>query len=308
MAVTRKRSSYSTYYKSGGSGYKRSRSGGYGVVGRAKGNFKASNKANDSLAFVVNCNHVFTARYDPSTQEGVACINVWEVLQKNSNFNSLRRMYDQVKIDGVKVKLSITDAVTTVNSISDIKNTTIYTAWDRTGISLNQTKFYRLPVGSETGPQEIEPSDYDGDAVVGWKTRVGSGIVNSSGAKKTILNTFQRWNSYLNCYPSLMNEKSQYIQTGDIKQYTQSTNQTTSYNMVNDQYDQRKVNDLIIDSNPVIPFESSSVRFKPCLLVGVFNNGLDQNGNITQYARVDPIIFNGEWSISCTFRNLKGSL
>lgn len=305
--VTRKRSYYSkSYYSNGGS--KRRYYGKGSTVSRAKGQFAAAAKGNDSLSFVVNCNHVFTSRYDPNTQEGVACINVWDVLQKNSNFASLKRMYDQVKIDGIKVKLSITDAVTTINTISDIRNTTIYTAWDKTGLSLNQSKFYRLPVGQEVGPQIIEAGDYDTENVCGWKTKIGSGIVNASQARKTILNTFQKWNSNLACYPNLLNEKSQYVQTGDIKAYTQGTNQTTSYNTVNDNYDQRKVNDLISDSNPVIPFESSSVRFKPCLLVGVFNNGLDQNGNITQFAAVNPIIFNGEWSIACTFRNLKGSL
>lgn len=292
-------------YSSKSSGYYKKRST---VVSRAKGNFKASNKGNDVLSFVVNSNHVFTARYNPATEEGTACVNVWDVLQRNPNFNSLKSMYDQVRIDGIRVKLSITDAITSTNNIGQIRNITVCTAWDRTGISLNQTRFLRAAAVGESGPQEITPSEYDNEKVIGWKTKIGSSIVNNTTIKKSMLSSFQRWSQYLSCYPSILNEKGQYIQTGDIKQFTSKTNQNTSYNEVNNSYDFNTVNEIISSSNPVIPFESSVVRFKPCLLVSVFSNGVSEAGQITQFASVSyPIIFNGEWSIACTFRNLKGS-
>ncbi|OUM70101.1 hypothetical protein PIROE2DRAFT_1780 [Piromyces sp. E2] len=46
-------------------------------------------------------------------KHGTACINVWDVLEKNCNFQSLKSIYDEVHIDGVRVKLAVTDAETT---------------------------------------------------------------------------------------------------------------------------------------------------------------------------------------------------
>jgi len=37
---------------------------------------------------------------------GTACINVWELLASNSNFAALISMYDQVRLDGWRVRLS----------------------------------------------------------------------------------------------------------------------------------------------------------------------------------------------------------
>ncbi|ORX44060.1 hypothetical protein BCR36DRAFT_302417 [Piromyces finnis] len=89
---------------------------GYGssLKKRTYSQYRQSKQGNDSLSFVVNCNHVFSAFYNPSDESGTACINVWDVLQRNSNFASLKNMYDQVRIDGLRVKLSVTDAVTSI--------------------------------------------------------------------------------------------------------------------------------------------------------------------------------------------------
>lgn len=265
---------------------------------RAYGQFKAANKGNDSLSFVIKSNHVFTSFYDPSGEKGTAAIPVWEILCRNGNFSSLKSMYDQVKIDGVRCNITVTDAVTTVNSIGGVKNITIFTAWDRTGLSQSQAVF-------SSGKNEIDPSEFDELTCDNWRTKIGCNIVNATQAKKSSLNNYQRWNSFMSIYPSLLNEKSQYISTGDIKNYLSNIDYSNGTYTISDQY-MSTVNDLLSTTNPVIPFESPSLRFKPVLLVGVFSNSLT-NGNVTQFARTDPVIFNAEFSISVTFKNLKAN-
>lgn len=289
--------SYNNYRKYGSSS----------VIKRAKGNFKASKRASDSLNFVVNSNYVFTVNYDNQKQTGVACINVWDVLCRNSNFDLMKRMYDQVRLDGVKYKLNITDATTTMNQINQIKNYTIYTAWDRTGLSTQQYRVYTPSGGSE--PVRIDPSDFDNveRPVQEWETVIGRGIVNNSSAKKSILNSFQRWNSYGAIYPSLAQETQQYIQTSDINVFANFDEGTRRWDLT-ERYGDTCMNNILNLPNPVIPFESTSCRFKPCLLVGVFANGVIGN-ELSQFASVPgPVIFNAEFSFSLTFRNLKGAV
>lgn len=286
-----KRRAYSNYYNKGSSSLKR----------RTYGQFKAARKGNDSLSFVINSNYCFSAKYNSEGEVGTACVNIWEVLCRNSNFNSMKNMYDQVRLDGVRVKLAVTDAKTSLGTVNLIKNAAIYTAWDRTGLGYNQVQLYTR----DDNDVQVLAND-SGDDITAWRTKIGRGIVNATGVKKSILNTFQRWNSYSSCYPSLSNEKGQYISTGDIEEFNQLTNYDTTVTPVLDQY-QFSFDDLKNNSNPVIPFESSVVKFKPCLLVGVFTNGFDAGNIITDYGNADAVLFNGEFTISVTFKNLKAS-
>jgi len=256
---------------------------------RTYGQYKSAKKGNYTLCFVVNSNHVFSAMYDPDTNTGTACVNVWEVLANNSNFAALASMYDQVRLDGVRVKLSVTDAKTSVNHVNEIKNITVYTAWDKTGLSSDQ---YNV--------------QYNNGSPVSYNIKIGKNIVNASDQKKSQLNSFQRWNSFLSCYPSLLAEKSQYVATADIERTVKSINSDTGIHFLTDKYQYYNVNALE-SNNPCLIFESSSIKYKPCLIVGVFSNSVDGNGNITQYGRTEAVIFNGEFSMSLTFKNLKAA-
>lgn len=272
---------------------------------RARGQFAAAKKSNDRLSFVVNCNHVFTASYNPTNESGVAAINVWDVLERNGYFSNLSNMYDQIKIDGINVTLSVTNAVTTVQSINEIRNITTYVAWDRTGLSTNQIRLI------DANGDEIPEMNDDETPVKKWKTKIGSSIVKVTGAKKSQISSFQRWNYSTYLYPSLLQEKSQYITTSDIRRFNRSFDVNTSEFTLTDVYNNSNINDIYNSSNPAVPFESSSVKFKPTLLVGVFQNGFSQvsgaeYGDITQYGACSPVIFNAEFSITCSFKNLKG--
>lgn len=286
--------------------YKRSYGGKYSypnkksLKAKTSGQFKAAKKGQDSMNFVVNSNVCFSAQYT-ADGFGTAAINMWDVLCRNSNFINFKNMYDQVRIDGVKCKLTVTDATTTVQTINQVKNTNIYIGWDRTGLSSNQVNFY------DDQDDKIPLSNFDSGTVESYKTIIGTGVVNMTGGEKSSLNSFQRWSKYTSCYPSIMNEKAQYVPTANIKLFNKSINWNTGEYKVADYYKETP-NFILNDQNPVNPFESSAVKFKPTLVVGVFNSQINSaSGDITQYGQCNPIVFNAEVSIACTFRDLKPS-
>ena len=275
---------------------------------RTSSQFKKAKTGNDSFSFVCNTNYVFSAAYDTNTRYGVAAIPIWNVLANNANFQHFASSYDQVRLDGVRVKLSVTDAQTSINNYTQVKNTTIFCAWDRTGLSLPQVEFFKTKAdGSPDYDHPIDISQYDTEATGGFRIKIGDGIVNATGVDKSILNNFQRWQKYLYNYPNLLAEKAQYVPTGSIEKVVQSVNwQTASYNISNKW--QLPPNLLMNTGNPCSPLECNTLRYKPVLLVGVFNNQLNTNtGDIVQYGSCSPVIFNAEFSISLTFKDMKAA-
>lgn len=178
---------------------------------RTAGQFKSARKGNDSLSFVVNTTHTFTVMYDHTTETGTAALNIWEVLANNGQFFSLKSMYDQVRVDGIQVKLNVVNALVDLNNLQAVNNYTIWTAWDKTGLSIDET---RLIENYDTN-KYVDNNDPN-ETLEGYRTNIGSRIVNKTGAEKSILNSFQRWGKFTSCYPQLNYEKSQYVQTGDI--------------------------------------------------------------------------------------------
>lgn len=289
--------SFKRYARKGGYyPYKKSSS----LKSRTVSQFKSAKKGSDSFSFVVNSNYVFAASYNDTTRSGVACIPVFDVLCRNSNFSHFKEMYDQVRLDGVKVKLNVTDAATTVNNVNSVKNTTIFTAWDKTGLSLNQLVFKSSAVGNPV----ISPSDYDSSVVGSFYNTIGPGISNATGIEKSILMNFQKWVNYKTLYPRTMEEKSQYISTSNLIRFAQGINNDTQEVALNGSYDNCTVNSLFSSNNVCLPFESPSYKFKPCLLVGVFQNEATET-SIVPYGRCGRVLFNAEFSISVTFKDLK---
>ena len=120
---------------------------------RSRGNFKAARQTRDAMNLNVKCNACLSASYDKSADAGVAVINIYEVLRTNPQFASFIKLYDQVKVGGIKVKLNVVDAQTTVANINQIKNINVVTAWEEMlimiilkeliGIPLEQLAFYQ---------------------------------------------------------------------------------------------------------------------------------------------------------------------
>lgn len=280
--------------------YKRWKSGSSGK--RSKGQFKAARQTRDSMNLNVKCNACLSAAYSKAEDFGAAVINIYEVLRTNPQFASFVKLYDQVKIGGIKVKLNVVDAQTSIANISQIKNINVVTAWDRTGLSKDQVKFY------DSNNEEIIRNEWDTSGVHHFRPWIGKGITNSTGVDKSILNSFQRWNRNPFLYPSTMEEKSQYLSTSNFEEVIATYNYDNGSYIVNEANDATPISELFNSANPCLPFESPSCKWKPTLLIGVFTSSYDStNKVINQYDDCQPVLFNAEFSIDVTFRNMKAS-
>lgn len=269
---------------------------------RNRGQFKAARQTRDAMNLNVKCNACLSAAYDKTLDFGAAVINIYEVLRTNPQFASFVKLYDQVKVGGIKVKLNVVDAQTSVANISQIKNINVVTAWDRTGLSKDQVKFY------DSNNEIIERVDWDTSGVHHFTPFIGKGITNATGVDKSILNSFQRWNRSPFLYPSTMEEKSQYLSTSNFEETVATFNYDQGTYVVNEANDATPIAELFNSANPCLPFESPSCKWKPTLLIGVFTSSYDnQNKVINQYDDCQPVLFNAEFSIDVTFRNMKAS-
>lgn len=269
---------------------------------RSRGNFRASKQTRDSMSLVVKCNACISSAYDATNDAGVSVINVYEVLRTNPQFASFVKLYDQVKVGGIKVKLNVVDAQTSINSISQIKNINVVTAWDRTGLSKDQVLFY------DSNAEVITREDWDTSGVHHFAPKIGKGIVNATGVDKSILNSFQRWNRNPFLFPSSLEEKSQYLSTSNFEEVVASYDYTTGAYVVNESNDATPITELFNSANPCLPFESPSCKWKPTLMIGVFTSSYDSTNHvIKQYDTCNAVLFNAEFSIEVTFRNMKAS-
>lgn len=296
-----------SYFKRGNWGwnpYKRYRSGS-SVTSRAYGNYRAAKQQKDTMEFTINSSYPIAASYTSAGGYGVAAVNVWEVLINNKNFQNFILAFDQVRIDQVRVKLNITNgpSYANVSAITNSNNLSVYTAWDRTGLSVQQVEFYKT-AGNQ--PVLIPSGDYDVSAVSGFKNVIGKGIVSTSSASRSVYNPYRVWTKNMKLDLSGAQEKCDFINTAQLYHFCTRAAKTTELNSVLERYNVCTVNELMADGNPVIPFESPNCKFKPTLLLGVFKNDYNPNtGAITEFGDCEPIIFQTEWSVVCTFKAMK---
>lgn len=288
--------------------YKKYRYGGK----RTKGNMKAAKQTRDSLQVTVKCNHAFVASYSVVNDYGVAVLPIYEILKKSPQFLSFMNLYDQVKVNGIRTKLNVVDADVSLKNIGQIKSVNVITGWDRTGVSKDQVIFTSDFGDASTNPQTpptIIPRDkWDEIIAKGFYYRIGKGIVNATGVSKTTLNAFQRWSASPYLYPSTQEEKSCYLPTSNFDDFTGAYNSATHLYAFAPNYDGLKPLNFFTESNPCMPFESLNCKWKPTLYVGVFNSSLNTTTNtVDQYSECPNVLFNAEFSIDVTFRNLKAA-
>ena len=202
MAYTR-RSSARSYRRYG----RRYSSYGRYYRGRSRGQFSAANSQRDVSRTVLKWSQVqpITAKQvtidaagtgDLSTsQQGYSYFNAWTALANTGFYNLFIQMYDQIKINAIKVKITLLSA--TQNIFSATNNPVFVSAWDRNGISTQ----------SETPEQPFRFVSSYGSAITRPMT-VGANF----GMER-----------YL--YASTMGEKSQYVPTAFIDELT-----ATAYN------------------------------------------------------------------------------
>lgn len=294
MAFYSKRGNY------GYNPYKKYKSG--STVRRSRAQYRAAKQTRDSMNLNIKCNTCISAAYDKENDFGAAVINVYEVLRNNPQFSSFVKLYDQVKIGGIKVKLNVVDATTSIANISQIKNINVITGWDRTGLSRDQVLFY------DSNNEIIPRNEWDTSGAHAFAPKIGKGVTNATGVDKSILSSFQRWTRNPFLYPSNLEEKSQYLSTSNFEDVVASYNFSNGKYFVNDSNDSTPITELFNSANPCLPFESPSCKWKPTLMIGVFTSSYDSNSHaINQYDICSPVLFNAEFSIDVTFRNMKAS-
>lgn len=310
---------------------------------KAWGNMKAAKQQADQANITINVPTTISCFSKKDTMQingktinivkGVRAINIYDLLRRSEFYSSYSAMYDEFKIDKIKVKLLPTSW--SVSTDSAYRNITVYTAWDRSGLSKDQVV---MTVNNLTNTAEYLGSANNSD---GLYCIVGEDITTYSSSESRVVNpntntSIVRW---LN--PKTLQERSQWLSTSLLKEWYREYDPTggrfydiptgrISYNQQTDtttgDYDDAFIGETVgpwvADSNvasgaaqssgsvtvqrisaanrenPCYLLEDSGFGFKPTLLVGTY----------PPTESVDPvnvINFNIEAEIVCTFRGLR---
>lgn len=307
---------------------------------KSYGNMKAAKQQADQSTFTINIPSEISCFLknnslvpNQANQFGIYPMNIYDVLRKSEFYNSYASMYDEFKIDRIKVKLLPTQFTYTATSGSGgqtYKNVTVYTAWDRTGLSYDQvilnitgTKGTDTQIGYAEDDGTVDHGKSDGIYCV-----VGENITTYSSAESRIVNpgtntSIVRW---LN--PKTMQEKSQWVSTSALREWYSGYDESSGrfYGIKTGYASGNNLNylngeaemafDTLIGSdgtkaasidfsrlsalnsdNPCYLIEDNGIKFKPTLLVGVYPAVASSENNICK--------FNVETEVVCTFRGLR---
>lgn len=221
---------------------------------------------------------------------GVTAINIWDLLRKSSFYQSYASMYDQVKIDRIRVKLTPSTFILP-NSRSNYANYTVVTAWDRSGLSdeqlaINAQHRYDQVFGNGTS---------EGNRAYGlYINMTASDISSYSSAVTKPVNAGSNSSIIRSLYPRTTQEKGLYVNTSDIDEWYQGIGENNNYYGIRNakaiESDSVTVRDIssvqgqvpvygtmnVIDSkavsrNPAFIGECPTLPWKPTLLVGLLN-------------------------------------
>lgn len=319
------------YYGRSGYGYRRrTYYNKYNQTKRSYGNIRAAKQQADQSTVVINIpsrlENVFAQRQNikgETDSYGVAPINIYDLLRKSEFYLNYANMYDEFKIENIKVKLLPTSWTRTTGDGVSYSNLTVYTAWDRSGLNDSQLKLIATGVFNDQPISQTDTrknmdiigknSDQDGLYCI-----VGEDITTYSSAESRQVNpntqsSITRW-----LKPKTINEKSQWLSTSSIRKWYDnyvegafvgiptydsksvgdptaifnlpSTLQTGTVNILK--------NSTAVQGNPAFLLEDPSVSFKPTLLVGLYP--LQNENNQT-----DMINFNVETEVVVAFRGLR---
>ena len=298
---------------------------------RSYGNMRSAKQQADNATFTINIPSTISCFCQEQNiagntfQAGVYPMNIYDLLRKSEFYQNYANMYDEFKIDNIKVKLLPTSWYGTISGGDNnrVTNLTVYTAWDRTGLNDSQLKLittgtYNDQAISETDTRknwEVIGKDGDQD---GLYCTIGTDITTYSSAESRQINpgtttTIVRW-----LKPKTITEKGQWLSTASLKNWyeeydmdgmfvgipTGLTNEigepTALQSLVNGTYAPSLLkNSPAVANNPAFIKEDTGISFKPTLLVGVYpaNDADDAIPNVVE--------FNVETEVVCTFRGLR---
>lgn len=303
----------------------------YNQTKRSYGNIRAAKQQADQSTVVINIpsklDNVFSQRQNISGVEdsfGVAPINIYDLLRKSEFYLNYANMYDEFKIENIKVKLLPTSWTRTTGDNSTYSNLTVYTAWDRSGLNDSQLKLITAgtynndPISATDTRTNYQVIGKNGDQD-GLYCVIGEDITTYSSAESRQVNpntqsTITRW-----LKPKTINEKSQWLSTSSIRKWYDSysdggfvgipTYNTTSlgepiavFNLPTSS-NSSSVGILksssAVQGNPAFLLEDPSISFKPTLLVGLYPI------QDSTAAVPDIINFNVETEVVVAFRGLR---
>lgn len=305
---------------------------------RAIGNYRAAIQQKDSTQVNLNIQHKCSTSFRGvlipgeggavrhQFKAGVYAVNVWDLLRKSEFYQSYANMYDQVKIDRIKIKLTPIQWTFNNNGANTFQAITVITAWDRTGLSENQVKIITDDVATQGDNANIvglaQEANNDGLYVV-MNDEIGS----YSSAMTRNLNPGSSLSISRVLYPSSLAEKSFWANTADLDQWY------ASYDVMKCRYigfeddgnvyggaidpeiiAQHKIGELrktdAAVNNPCFLLEDSTIPFKPTFLLGV-QTGISNNyigyheDEQTNDIPSPPVLFNMEADVGVTFRGLR---
>ena len=233
------RKRYNNWYR-GGRYYGRRRYYTRNSTNKAWGNMRAAKQQADQSTFTINipsnisafCKSSKLIQNDDDKSLGCFALSIFDQLRKSEFFNNYANMYDEFKIDKIKVKLLPTSWSNLSGEVR-YRNLTVYTAWDRSG--LNETQYdilagkdYRtannLPgysgniwvIGSADGTS-YQVGDQTFTDYGGLYVTIGKDITTYSSAESRVVNinsntSITRWLT-----PKTIQEKGQWISTATLK-------------------------------------------------------------------------------------------
>lgn len=331
-----------SYYRRRAQSY-RSRRGGSRFASsssrRAAGNYRAALQQRDQSSVNISIPYNFTVSsqnftitdpFRPDGQQninlqpgGVRAINIFDLLRKSTFYQSYANMYDQMKLDRVRLKLtpSSFSLGTTGDAGGRYNAYTVVTAWDRTGLSdeqlaINTAHRYDKTFGDGLNTDNGLYVTITAEDVATYSSAVTKPV--NSGTNSSIVRTL---------YPRTTQEKGLYFNTADLDEWYQGTGGRGNFYGVKNQYATESqsatvqagafidnvqravpVNGTInvIDSkavhrNPCFIGESPTIPWKPTLLIGLLNKPSTAQAEIANPA----MTFYLEADIGVSFRGLR---
>lgn len=312
---------YGTYSRKGYSSYK------------GKGQYKAAKQQTDNAKVVLNIptqiscfnkRNTYTLGDGNVTFEaGIYALNVYDLMRKSEFYQSYARMYDEFKIDNIKIKLiPVSYDVTAGANNTHYQALTVYTAWDRTGLSQEQVQLIANNVTADT---EKIGTLTEGN-IDGLYTTIGSNITTYSSSESRQVQpgtstTITRWLA-----PKTITEKAAWLSTSVIDKWCDGWDLNNGrYYGINTNsgladYSLAKIGitgtgvtsntsaiswSPAIKENPCFLCECPEIKFKPTLLVGVYPSVQDQQQDAGTIATQNKVLFNVEAEVLCTFRGLR---
>lgn len=277
---------YTKYRKTGGYPYKKGTWKGNTVSKRSSGNIKAAFEQRDQCEVVLNCNNVINCNFgtkDNKTDYTVSALNVFDALYHSQFYSNYAPMYDQVRIDKVKAKITSLQYPQKAQGVDGVHNNiSVVTAFDRNGLDSTQLVGFK---------QEAD------DWTQG--TAIGKNISTYSSALTKNLSFGSTFEVVRYITPFTVQEKSQYISTDSLKQWYRKYDESTNKYCIcpSTENENNRLFQNAVSRNPCYLERNEAIPFKPTYLIGVI--GLDAlSGNC---------IFNVEMDVCCTFRGLRKS-